>query len=110
MPEARLPLSNAVILLATSPKSNSAYNAVNDALADIRAGLSGDFPRALQNVHFDGAGAAERGQHYLYPHDYPNHWVRQQYLPDTLKDRVYYHPGDNRQELAARDYWKKIKK
>lgn len=110
MPEARLPLSNAVILLATSPKSNSAYNAVNDALADIRAGLSGDFPRALQNVHFDGAGAAERGQHYLYPHDYPNHWVRQQYLPDTLKDRVYYHPCDNRQELAARDYWKKIKK
>ncbi|MBR6718561.1 MAG: replication-associated recombination protein A [Oscillospiraceae bacterium] len=109
MPEARLPLSDAVILLATSPKSNSAYLAADAAFADIRAGLSGDFPRALQNVHFDGADAAVRGQHYLYPHDYPNHWVPQQYLPDTLKDRVYYHPADNRQEQAAKEYWDKIK-
>ena len=109
MPEARLPLSNAVILLATAPKSNSAYLAADAAFADIRAGLSGDFPRALQNVHFDGADAAVRGQHYLYPHDYPNHWVAQQYLPDTLKDRVYYHPADNRQEQAAKEYWDKIK-
>ena len=109
MPEARLPLSDAVILLATAPKSNSAYLAVNDALTDIRAGLSGDFPRALQNVHFDGADAKERGQHNLYPHDYPNHWIPQQYLPDTLKDKVYYHPAENRQELAAKEYWDRIK-
>lgn len=109
MPEARIPLANAVILLATSPKSNSAYLAVDGALADIRAGLSGDFPRCLQNVHFDGADAKQKGQHYRYPHDYPNHYVEQQYLPDTLRDRVYYEYGDNRQELAAKAYWEKIK-
>lgn len=110
MPEARLPLANAVILLATAPKSNSAYLAVDAALADIRAGLSGDFPRALQNVHFDGADVKNKGQHYLYPHDFPNHWVQQQYLPDTLKDRVYYQYGENRQEQTAKQYWEKIKK
>ncbi len=110
MPEARLPLADAVILLATAPKSNSGYLAIAAALSDVRAGLSGDFPRALQNVHFDGADAAVRGQHYLYPHDYPNHWVRQQYLPDTLKDRVYYNPGENKAELAAKAYWENIKK
>lgn len=110
MPEARLPLSNAVILLATAPKSNSSYLAVAAAMDDIHAGLSGDFPRALQNVHFDGADAAVKGQHYLYPHDYPNHWVQQQYLPDTLKDRVYYHHGENKAEQAAKAYWEKIKK
>ncbi len=109
MPEARIPLANAVILLATAPKSNSAYLAMDAALADIRAGLSGDFPRCLQNVHFDGADAKQKGQHYRYPHDYPNHYVEQQYLPDTLRDRVYYQYGDNRQEQAAREYWAKIK-
>lgn len=109
MPEARLPIANAVILLATAPKSNSAYLAVDAALADVRAGHSGDFPRALQNVHFDGADAAVKGQHYLYPHDYPNHWVRQQYLPETLKDRVYYHAGENKAEQAAKVYWEKLK-
>lgn len=110
MPEARLPLANAVILLATAPKSNSAYLAIADAFADVRAGLSGDFPRTLQNVHFDGADVKNKGQHYLYPHDYPNHWVQQQYLPDTLKDRVYYQYGENRQEQTAKQYWEKIKK
>lgn len=110
LPEARLPIANAIILLATAPKSNSAYLAMDTALADVRAGLSGDFPRALQNVHFDGADAAVRGQHYLYPHDYPNHWVQQQYLPDTLAGKVYYRYGENRTEQAARDYWEKIKK
>ncbi len=110
MPEARLPLADAVILLATAPKSNSAYLAVDAAAADIRAGLSGDFPRALQNVHFDGADVKNKGQHYLYPHDYPNHWVQQQYLPDTLKDRVYYHYGENKAEQSAKAYWEKIKK
>ena len=110
LPEARIPLADAVILLATLPKSNSAYLAVDAAAADIRAGLSGDFPRALQNVHFDGADAAVRGQHYLYPHDYPNHYVKQQYLPDSLAGKVYYHYGDNRAEQTAKDYWEKIKK
>ena len=110
MPEARLPLADAVILLATAPKSNSAYLAVDAAAADIRAGLSGDFPRALQNVHFDGDDVKVKGQHYLYPHDYPNHWVRQQYLPDTLKDRVYYQYGENKAEQSAKAYWEKIKK
>lgn len=108
-PEARLPLADAVILLATAPKSNSGYLAVDAALKDIRAGLSGDFPRCLQNVHFDGADAKQKGQHYRYPHDYPNHYVEQQYLPDTLRDRIYYEYGDNRQEQAAKDYWAKIK-
>ena len=84
--------------------------AIDAAFADVRAGLSGDFPRALQNVHLDGADAEVRGQHYLYPHDYPNHWVQQQYLPDTLKDRVYYEYGENRQEQAAKAYWDKVKK
>ena len=110
MPEAKLPIANAVILLATAPKSNSSAMAVEAALADVQAGLSGDFPRCLQNVHFDGADAAVRGQHYLYPHDYPNHWVQQQYLPDSLRGRVYYHYGDNRAEQAAKEYWAKIKK
>ena len=110
VPEARLPIANAIILLATAPKSNSACLAIDAAAADVRAGLSGDFPRALQNVHFDGADAAVKGQHYLYPHDFPNHWVRQQYLPDTLAGRVYYRYGENRQEQAAREYWEKIKK
>ena len=110
LPEARIPLADAVILLATLPKSNSAYLAADAAIADIRAGLSGDFPRVLQNVHFDGADAAVRGQHYLYPHDYPNHYVRQQYLPDSLAGKIYYHYGDNRAEQAAKEYWEKIKK
>ncbi len=110
LPEARLPLADAVILLATAPKSNSAYLAIDAAAADVRAGLSGDFPRALQNVHFDGADVQNKGQLYLYPHDYPNHWVQQQYLPDTLKDRVYYHYGENKAEQSAKAYWEKIKK
>ena len=109
VPEARLPIANAVILMATAPKSNSSVLAIDAAAADVRAGLSGNFPRALQNVHFDGADAAVRGQHYLYPHDYPNHWIQQQYLPDTLADRIYYEYGENKQEQAAKAYWDKIK-
>ena len=110
LPEARIPLGNAVVLLATSPKSNSAYLAMDAALADVRNGVVGDFPRHLQNKHYDGADAEVRGQHYLYPHDYPNHYVKQQYLPDALKDKVYYHFGDNKLEKAAEEYWKSIKK
>ncbi len=108
MPEARLPLADAVILLATAPKSNSGCAAIDAALADVRAGRTGGIPRELQNVHADGTGF-EREQGYLYPHDYPNHWVRQQYMPDELKDRHYYEPGENKTEQAARRYWEAIK-
>ncbi len=109
IPEARIPLADAVILLATAPKSNSAYLAVDAALSDIRKGITGDFPRHLQNKHFDGEGAAVKGQHYLYPHNYPNHWVEQQYLPDSLKDKTYYTYGENKNEQASKAYWDKIK-
>ena len=108
MPEARLPLAEAVILLATAPKSNSVVVAIDRAMADVKAGKGGTPPRELQNVHADGAGF-EREQGYLYPHDFPNHWVRQQYLPDTIKNAVYYEYGDNKTELAAKAYWDKIK-
>lgn len=109
LPEARIPLGDAVVLLATSPKSNSAYLAMDAALEDVRNGAVGDFPRHLQNKHCDGDDAEIKGQHYLYPHDYPNHYVKQQYLPDNLKDKVYYHFGDNKLEASAREYWAKIK-
>ena len=108
LPEARIPIAEAVVLLATSPKSNSAYEAINRAMGDVEEYGAPDFPRHLQNKHFDGAEAAVRGQHYRYPHDYPNHYVRQQYLPDILKDKVYYQFGENRQEQAAAAYREKI--
>lgn len=108
-PEARIPLAEAVVFLATAPKSNSAYLALDKAIRDVEAGNIGDFPRHLQNKHYDGEGAAIKGQHYLYPHDYPNHYVEQQYLPDILKDRVYYEFGDNKFEHAALEYRKKLK-
>lgn len=108
LPEARIPIAEAVVLLATSPKSNSAYEAINAAMADVEEYGAPDFPRHLQNKHFDGAETSIRGQHYLYPHSYPNHYVRQQYLPDILKDKVYYRFGDNRQEQAAAAYREKI--
>ena len=108
LPEAKLPLAQAVVLLATAPKSNSVCAAIDAAMADVRAGNTGDYPRHLQNVHADGTGF-EREQGYLYPHNYPNHWVRQQYLPDAIKDRVYYQYGPNKNEQAAKAYWDKIK-
>ncbi len=110
LPEARLPLAEAAILLATAPKSNSAIMAVDMALSDVRKGEATGFPRALQNKHFDGDEAAEKGQHYLYPHDFPNHWVQQQYLPDNLAGRKYYEYGDNKTEQMSKAYWEKIKK
>ena len=109
MPEARLPLADAVLFLATAPKSNSGCIAIDAAIADVRKGKLGSIPRELQNVHADSFGQ-EREQGYLYPHSYPNHWVRQQYLPDPLKDAHYYTYGDNRIEQAARRYWEEIKK
>lgn len=110
LPEARIPLANAVILVCNSPKSNSAYMAINSAMHDIQNGKAFPVPRQLQNKHFDGEDNPQKGQNYIYPHDYPNHWTYQQYLPDAIKDKVYYVPGDNKNEQAAREYWNKIKK
>ena len=109
LPEARLPLAEAAIFLATAPKSNSGVMAIDAAVADVRAGKSGPPPRELQNVHADGTGF-EREQGYKYPHSYPNHWVRQQYLPDALKGAQYYEYGDNKLEQTAKKYWDEIKK
>lgn len=109
LPEARIPLAQAVILLATAPKSNSVIMAIDEAIADIQKGIKGDFPRNLQNKHFDGDDAQVKGQFYLYPHNFPDHWVQQQYLPDDLLGRKYYEYGDNKNEQAAKSYWDKIK-
>ena len=109
LPEAKLPLAEACILLATAPKSNTGVMAIDRAWADVRAGKTGNIPRELQNVHADGTGF-EREQGYLYPHDFPGHWVQQQYLPDALKGTRYYEYGDNKTEQAAKRYWEEIKK
>ena len=108
LPEARLPLAEAAILLATAPKSNSVVMSIDAAMADVRAGKAGPYPRELQNVHADGAGF-EREQGYKYPHDFPGHWVEQQYLPDNLVGTKYYRYGDNKTEQAAKAYWERIK-
>ena len=109
LPEARLPLADAVVLVATSPKSNSAHDAINAAIADVQAGRTGPIPRQLQNKHYDGEDALVKGQNYKYAHDYPNHWVEQQYLPDVLKNTKYYTFGENKNEQASRAYWARIK-
>lgn len=108
-PEARIPLGHATVFLATLPKSNTAHLALDAALYDLEHMDTGTIPRQLQNKHYDGEGAGVKGQHYLYPHDFPNHYVTQQYLPDKIKDKVYYVPGNNKQEQAAKEYWDKIK-
>lgn len=108
LPEAKLPLAEAAILLATAPKSNSVVMGIDAAMSDVRAGKYGPPPRELQNVHADGAGF-EREQGYKYPHGYPHHWVAQQYLPDALLGTRYYEYGDNKNEQAARRYWEQIK-
>lgn len=110
LPEARIPLADAVVLVATSPKSNSAYNGINAAMADVQKGRTGPVPRQLQNVHCDGEDNPNKGQFYIYPHSYRNHWAPQQYLPDVIKDAVYYEFGDNRTERTAGEYWEKVKK
>lgn len=110
LPEARIPLAQAVVLLATAPKSNSAYMGLARAMEDIQNGKGGTFPRQLQNMHYDGVGNKQQGQNYKYPHDYPNHYLKQQYLPDDLKDAKYYEYGDNKIEQAAKAYWDLIKK
>ena len=108
LPEAKLPLAQAAILLATAPKSNSVVMGIDAAMGDVRRGRYGPPPRELQNVHADGAGF-ERDQGYKYPHNYPNHWVEQQYLPDALVGARYYEPGENKNEQAAKRYWEQIK-
>jgi putative ATPase len=109
LPEARIPLADAVILVATSPKSNSGESAIDKAIADVKNGNFGSIPRQLQNKHYDGEDAVVKGQHYIYPHDYPNHWIYQQYLPDKIKDAHYYEYGQNKNEQAYKSYWDKIK-
>lgn len=109
LPEARIALADAVILVATSPKSNSAYAAINNAMADVKSGNYGPIPRQLQNKHFDGEDAEVKGQFYIYPHDYKNHWAPQQYLPDKIKNRKYYEYGQNKNEQAFKSYWDKVK-
>lgn len=108
LPEARLPLAEAAVLLATAPKSNSAHNAIIAAMEDIQRGAVGDIPRHLKNVHADSAGAARHAA-YKYPHVYPNHYVKQRYLPESLGDRTYYEYGPNKTEQAAKRYWDDIK-
>lgn len=110
LPEGRIPLGDAAILLATAPKSNSGHLALDEALRDIESMDTGEIPRQLQNKHYDGEGDMKKGQNYLYPHDFPNHYVKQQYLPDKIKDKKYYQYGENKTEQAAREYWEKIKK
>ncbi len=109
LPEACLPLADAVILVCQAPKSNSGNNAIHAALADVEAGKGGPIPRQLQNKHYDGADAAVKGQFYLYPHDFPDSWTPQQYMPDSLKGTTYYVPGNNKNEQAFKAYWDAIK-
>lgn len=108
LPEARIPLGDAAVLMATAPKSNTAHVALDAAMADVRAGRTGDYPRHLQNKHADSAGM-EREQGYIYPHNFPNHYYPQQYLPDQLLGTRYYIYGDNKVEQAAKRYWDEIK-
>ena len=109
LPEARIPLANAVIELALSPKSNTAILSIDAALSDVRQGKSGNIPSHLQDAHYQGAQKLERGMNYQYPHNYPNHWVKQQYLPDTLKHTQYFHPDPTSKfEEALKEQYKKF--
>lgn len=110
LPEARIPLADAVILVALAPKSNSGEAAIDAAMADVQKGKTGSIPRSLQNRHYDGAEVAQKGQFYRYPHDYPDHWLDQQYLPDALLGTSYYTFGDNKNEQSFKTYWDSIKK
>lgn len=109
LPEARIPLAEAVILMATAPKSNSAAAAIDAAMADVRAGRTGDIPAHIKDAHYGGASKLGRGLTYQYPHAFPNHWVRQQYLPDEIKNAHYYDYGPNKTEQAAKAFWERVK-
>lgn len=108
-PEARIPLAEATILLATSPKSNSSYVAINRALADLENMTIDDIPMHLKDAHYGGASKMGRGVEYKYPHAYENHYVKQQYLPDNIKNKVYYEYGDNKMEKTTKEYWNRVK-
>ena len=110
MPEARIPLAEAAIVLATAPKSNSAICAIDAAMADIENSDTGDVPAHLKDTHYSGAKKMGRGLTYEYPHNYPGNYVSQQYLPDKIKDKIYYVGGTNKNEETIRQYWDKIKK
>jgi putative ATPase len=110
LPEARIPLAEAVIFLATSPKSNSAIGAIDKALEDVNSGKGVDFPAHLKDAHYQGSAALGHGIDYLYPHDYPHHYVKQQYLPDDIKNNIYYVYGDNKIEKACKNYWDEVLK
>lgn len=110
LPEARIPLAQATIVLATAPKSNSAICAIDAALADIEAGNAGEMPSHLKDSHYSGAQKLGHGIDYKYPHNYNNHYVKQDYLPEKLRGRKYYEPSDNKNENAIRKYWEEIKK
>ncbi len=109
LPEARIPLAEAACLLATAPKSNSAINGIDAAMADVKQGKSGEIPAHLRDSHYSGASKLGRGLTYQYPHEFPNHWIPQQYLPDELAGRCYYEYGENKTEQAAKAYWERIK-
>ena len=109
LPEARIPLADAVVLVCNAPKSNSAYLGINKAMEDLHRGNVGTIPRHLQNMHYDGEDNKTKGQFYNYPHEYSGHWVNQQYLPDLIANAKYYEYGDNKTEQAAKEYWSKIK-
>lgn len=110
LPEARLPLADAVILVSISPKSNSGHDAIAAAMADVEKGIATSVPRQLQNKHFDGEDTTVKGQFYKYPHSFPNHYVAQQYLPDEIKNRTYFEYGSNKNEQSYKKYWDEIKK
>ena len=108
-PEAQIPLAQAVILLATAPKSNSGVNAISAAISDLETTDVGDIPKHLKDAHYKGSKSLGNGLTYKYPHSYPGHYVNQQYLPDNIKGRIYYEYGDNKTEQLAKEYWEKIK-
>ncbi len=108
-PEARIPLAEAAILLATAPKSNSAISAIGAAMRDIETIDTGDVPEHLKDSHYSGSAKLGHGTDYVNPHSMPNHYIKQQYLPDNIKDRVYYEFGNNKTELAAREYQKRLR-
>ncbi len=109
LPEARIPLAEATLLLATAPKSNSAVMAIDEALSDVNNSYTGDVPKHLKDAHYGGAKKMGRGLTYKYPHDYPNNYVNQQYLPDNIKNKKYYNPGSNKNEQLTAKYWQQIK-
>ena len=110
LPEARIPLANATLTLANAPKSNSANEAIDRAMALIENSDTGEIPAHIKDAHYGGAAKLGRGLTYKYPHAYENHYVRQQYLPDKIKNEKFYMPGENKNERATKEYWEKIKK